>query len=83
MILNMYSIKDELNGYTCPIPMISEEVAERYFKDQMIGNVTMKNSPKDFSLWKMGTFDSECGTFMALPETGIKLIQRGENYADI
>lgn len=81
MILEMYSIKDELNGYTTPIPMVSEEIAERYFKDQMLGNVTMKNSPKDFSLWKMGTFDTEAGNFINEPG-GMKLIQRGENYAD-
>ena len=81
MIMEMYSIKDELNGYTTPIPMVNEKVAERYFKDQILGNPTMENSKEDFSIWKMGTFDSESGTFMMLPE-GARLIQRGKNYAD-
>lgn len=82
MIMEMYAIKDELNGYTTPIPFASQEIAERYFKDQMIGNPTLKNSPKDFSLWKMGTFDTEAGNYINEPN-GNKLIQRGENYADI
>lgn len=81
MIMEMYAIKDELNGFTCPIPIAGEEIAKRYFKDQMIGNVTMKNSKEDFSLWKMGTFDSESGTFMALPN-GNELVERGKNYVD-
>ena len=31
MILECYSIKDELNGYTVPIPMVNDAVAKRYF----------------------------------------------------
>lgn len=81
MMLEMYSIKDELNGYTTPIPIMSKELAKRYFKDQVIGNVTMKNSPKDFSLWKMGTFDTEAGNYINEPN-GNQLIVRGESYAD-
>lgn len=81
MIMEMYSIKDELNGYTPAIPIMSEDLAKRYFKDQYEGNVTIKNSPKDFSLWKMGTFDTESGTFIGLPD-GNKLIERAENYGE-
>ena len=44
MKLEMYSIKDELNGYTVPIPILSEDLAKRYFKDQILGNPTMKNN---------------------------------------
>lgn len=63
MIMSMYSIKDELNGFTTPIPMSSEEVAKRYFKDQIIGNPTLTNSKEDFSLYYMGGFDTEVGIF--------------------
>lgn len=79
MIMDMYSIKDELNGYSPAIPIMSEDLAKRYFKDQYEGNVTIKNSPKDFSMWKIGTFDTESGTFMGLPNGNI-LIERAENY---
>lgn len=81
MILEMYAIKDELNGFTTPIPINTEEIAKRYFKDQMLGNPTMKNSKEDFSLWKMGTFDTESGTYIGLPNGNV-LIERGKNYGD-
>lgn len=81
MILNMYSIKDELNGFTTPIPFMSEELAKRYFRDQYEGNPTIKNSPKDFSIWKMGTFDTEAGNYIGEPN-GNQLIERAENYGN-
>lgn len=77
MIYSMYSIKDELNGFTPPIPMLSDALAKRYFKDQLIGNPTMKNTPGDFSLYDMGTFDTESGTY--IQKMGdIKMIEKGE-----
>lgn len=82
MILDMYALKDEMNGYTSPIPFMSEDLAKRYFKDQYIGNPTIHNSPEDFSLWKIGTFDTEAGNFINEPN-GAKLIERAKNYGDI
>lgn len=61
MELKLYSIKDTLNGFTCPIPFMSEELAVRYFKIQMRENPTMKNIPEDFSLYYMGQFNPETG----------------------
>lgn len=81
MIMEMYAIKDELNGYTCPIPFMSEELAKRYMKDQYNGNPTIKNSAEDFSIWKIGTFDSESGTFMMEPN-GLQLVERAKNYGN-
>lgn len=81
MILAMYAIKDELNGFTTPIPFMSEELAKRYFKDQYIGNPTVHNSPKDFSLWNVGSWDGASGTYLQ-PEEGNKLIERAENYGN-
>lgn len=81
MTLEMYSIKDELNGFTPPIPMVNDSVARRYLKDQMMGNPTMKNSPKDFSIWHMGQFDTEEGTWLTMPFP--ELVERGENFGDI
>lgn len=81
MIMDMYAIKDELNGYTVPIPFMSEEIAKRYLKDQYMGNPTIKNSAEDFSLWKIGTFNSESGTFIMTPN-GLELVERAKNYAN-
>lgn len=77
MTIKMYSIKDELNGYTTPIPIASEELAKRYFKEQVITNPTIKNSKEDFSLWKLGEFNPKTGEYKnETPE----LVERAQNY---
>lgn len=65
MTLNMYAIKDELNGFTCPIPLNNDKIAARYLKDQYDTNPTVKGSPEHFSIWKVGEYDSETGFFEA------------------
>lgn len=77
MILTMYALKDELNGFTTPIPFMNEELSKRYLKDQYETNPTIKNSPKDFSLWCIGDYDTELGRM--IPNEP-KLIERAENY---
>lgn len=32
MILNMYAIKDELNGFTAMIPFTNDDMAKRYLR---------------------------------------------------
>lgn len=78
MILKCYSIKDELNGYTVPIPMNSDEVAKRYFHDQLKDNICMRNQPADFSIWYLGEFDTETGAMESNDKT-IRLLERGCN----
>lgn len=77
MNMKMYSIKDELNGYTTPIPIPNDEVAKRYFKEQVMTNPTIKNSKEDFSIWRMGTFNTETGKY----ENEVPvLLERAKNY---
>lgn len=77
MKIKMYSIKDELNGYTTPIPITNDELAKRYFKEQVITNPTIKNSKEDFSIWRMGTFNTETGEY----ENEVPvLLERATNY---
>lgn len=78
MMLDMYALKDELNGFTSPIPFMNEELAKRYLKDQYLSNPTVKNTPEDFSLWYMGSFDTETGVLTQ--GSGVKLIERAKNY---
>lgn len=77
MTLNMYAIKDELNGFTSPIPFMSEELAKRYLKDQVMSNPTIGNTPKDFSMWHVGLYDTETAQFT---QTTNRLVERAENY---
>lgn len=77
MTINMYSIKDELNGYTTPIPIANDELAKRYFKEQINTNTMIKNSKEDFSIWRMGRYNSETGEYKnEVPQ----LIERAQNY---
>lgn len=77
MIMKMFSIHDRLNGYTPPIPFLSQDLAERYFKDQYIGNPTVRNTPEDFNLVYMGTFDIDSGTFIQDPQRDITIVKKG------
>lgn len=79
MTFNMYAIKDELNGFTPPIPFMSEELAKRYLKDQVISNPTVANSPKDFSIWHIGLYDTETAEYT---QSTNRLVERAENYAN-
>lgn len=78
MKMALYAIKDELNGYTSPIPFMNEELARRYLKDQYMTNPTVKNTPEDFSIWILGTLDTETGQI----ESDVKLLERAKNYAE-
>ena len=81
MTINLYAIKDELNGFTSPIPFMKEELVKRYLKDQYMSNPTISNSPKDFSIWLIGSYDTETGTLTS-ESTMPKLVERAENYAE-
>lgn len=72
MKLSMYTIKDELNGFTVPIPLNNDAIAARYLKDQYETNPTVKNSPEHFSIWKVGEFDTESGIFTQMEHIELK-----------
>lgn len=63
MTLEMYSIKDEADGFTPPIPLTSERVAIRWYLTMRETNIDMKTNPNDFTLWKIGEFDKDDGTW--------------------
>ena len=76
MIVELYSIKDELNEYTTPIPLYDERQAKRYFKDQCEGgNPFMTRNKEDFSLVYLGKFNTDTGT---IDQDKIKIIMKGE-----
>lgn len=73
MEMKMYSIKDELSGFAPAIPFSNTEMAQRYFKTQLKTNPIMEHQPADFSLWEMGTFDTETGFY----DSSVEMIERG------
>lgn len=78
MTLSMYAIKDELNGFTTPIPFMNEELAKRYLKDQYMSNPTVKNTPEDFALFYMGEFDTETGAY----KSEVNKIEGARSYGE-
>lgn len=65
----MYVLRDTLTGYKEPSCFINEDHVKREFAN------AYKNHPnKDYmQLWKVGTFDTESGTVVAMiPELTMK-----------
>ena len=61
MKLGMYSICDKYTCYIYPFPAQSDQAAKRNFETEINSNPIAKNSPGDFDLYKVATFDTETG----------------------
>lgn len=57
MIISIYSINDALNGFANPTLQNNDAAAMRSFAE-VFKDVY---SPADYSLWKIGKFDTETG----------------------
>ena len=80
MILKMYALKDELNGFTPVIPFTSDELAKRYLKDQYESNPTVKNTPADFSIWYIASYDTDTGILSQSDQP--TLVERASSYGN-
>lgn len=70
MVYGIYSVRDVKTGFASPFVDQSDESAKRgfYFAFSQQSNI-INFSPADFSLYKIGTFDSEKGAVASvLPE---------------
>ena len=68
MILDFYSVKDELsNRFLAPVLMMSEDEAKRQFKSQINHIEIWKDNPSDFSLYCLGSFNEETGQLIGSP----------------
>ena len=77
MISRMYAIKDELSGFSYPIPLPSDRDAKAWFQEKMINTKVMLDNPNDFALYYIGTYDTESATFIQHPSKDIKEIKKG------
>lgn len=75
MIKFLYVIKDELSNYGFPVPIDSDREAIRWFHNMLTENRLMATSPKDFSLWHIGSFDTETGEIRPIKH---ELLERGK-----
>ena len=76
MIFKLYSVKDELSEFAAPLPFQDEAQAKRYFRYTAENNKMMADNPEDFSIWEIGTFNSENG-YIGNKEP--KLIERAKS----
>lgn len=76
MMLNLYTIKDELTEYAPPVTIQTDELAKRYFREITKENKMMSNNPEDFSIWYIGNYDTEDGT---IEPCRPKLIERAKS----
>lgn len=81
MTYGLYVMKDEKVGFLQVFQDSNDYTAERNFRFSM-GEVNslFRANKKDFSLWKVGTFDSNTGEVTLEPQ--IKLLHRAEDFAD-
>uniref|UniRef100_A0AAU8AW41 Nonstructural protein n=2 Tax=unclassified Microvirus TaxID=338099 RepID=A0AAU8AW41_9VIRU len=62
MIFDVYSIRDVKSGYSLPITEMNDAVAMRNFANAVNKEGSIYNThAKDFSLYRIGNFDSENG----------------------
>lgn len=61
MFKGLYCVRDYKVGYTAVITDENDAVALRGFKMALSPDTIMYNNPKDFALFKVGTFDTETG----------------------
>lgn len=61
MIKGLYSVKDELKGFGAVIVSDNDPIAIRDFAYACNSNEIMKLNHKDYSLYKVGEYDTELG----------------------
>lgn len=72
MKINLYAIKDVLNGFAAPVVMPNHESAIRWFDDMSSSNPTIGNHMEDFTVHYMGNMDVETGEIVPADEKYLK-----------
>lgn len=76
MIFKLYAIKDELSEFAAPVTIETEEQAKRYFRQLVETTKMIKDNPEDFSIWEIGTYNTESATIKSHYPN---LIERAKN----
>lgn len=67
---NIYCVQDRLNGFMTPYLDISDASAKRGFLHSMANaakDSLLFSHPEDYSLYKLGVFNTESGKIVSLP----------------
>lgn len=67
MIFGIYSIRDVKSGFMQPTVEMNDAIAHRNFAHAVQNSDSVLFSHfKDFSLYRIGSFDSDCGSVSSL-----------------
>lgn len=67
MVYNVYSIRDSKTGFMSPLVDVNHEAATRNFHHSVLASDSVLRSfASDFSLYQIGTFDSDSGRITPL-----------------
>lgn len=61
MTVNLYAIRDKLNGFAPPVVMPNDETAKRWYNDMCSENPTIGNNKEDFAVHFIGKMNTETG----------------------
>lgn len=81
MIYNIYAIRDFKTGFLSPITEQSEVTAIRNFEYACSKDDNLMNHfPNDFSLYEIGSYDSDTGLLQAVPV--IRLVASASDFVN-
>lgn len=81
MIYNVYSIRDEKVAFQNVFHDVNDESALRGFSYAVNNGGLINYAPADFSLYRVGTFDSESGAIA--PVSPLVLIAHGSDCVGV
>lgn len=80
LVVGVYCIKDDLEGFMSPWCMTEDPSALRQFEDVIKKDGTMFNMhPEQFNLFKIGTLDTETGDIVPCME----FLANGSTYRSV
>lgn len=79
LIMQLYAIKDKVDGYNTPVPFLSVDLAKRWFKTQIMTNSMLYVNADDYELYRIGEFNKDTGKIIDTENT---FIVRGSEYAN-
>ena len=77
--MQLYAIKDKVDGYNTPVPFLSVDLAKRWFIPQIMTNSMLYVNADDYELYRIGEFNKDTGKIIDTENT---FIVRGSEYAN-
>lgn len=81
MIYNLYAVRDSATRqYMSILTDVNDDTAMRNFDMAVLDNQVIRFRPSDFSLYKLGSYDSETAKIVPCPPECLRLGSESEVY---